>query len=180
MAKIKLTQNKILVDKAYGYDMQIGKNLNSDPTDKVQAFVDCFLEMANMASFECFGLPSKFILAHWGAESGWGSSKQAADNQNWGFVKGKKSLVCKGLDADGYSVFYGVKTFKDAYVHILKNVDNYKELIRYLKSTKTPDVLRCIALISGSGYNEGSAAAYQSLLLDCVASIDRRIDFNSR
>lgn len=180
MAKIPLSVSSVFVNASYGSDDFIGRNLNSDPTDKVQAFVDCFAACAQSVSAQCFGLPVKFILAQWGAESGWGATAAVQQNQNWGCLKAGSFAVAKGKGANGYTAFYGRKTFCDAYVYILKNVSTYQALMAYLRGTAQPSVEHCISLIAASDYSETSPQAYAKLLTDCVASIDKRTDFNTK
>ena len=180
MAKVPLSVSAILVSAAYGSDDFIGPNVNTDPSDKVQAFVDCFAGAAAAVSAKCFGLPAKFILAQWGAESGWGANTAVQQNQNWGCLKAGAFATAKGKGANGYTAFYGRKTFCDAYVHILKNVSTYQNLISYLRSTNQPSVERCIALIAASDYSETNPQTYAKLLTDCVASIDKRTNFSAK
>ena len=177
MGKIPLTTSTIFVNNIYGSDTEVGLNINKDASNKVQAFVDCFTPYATLASAELSGLPVKFILAQWGAESGWGSTRKVHANQNWGCIKGTSLPISKGRGGGGYSIFYGANTFKDAYVNIFKKVSNYKELMEYLTTTTSPTIEKSIDLISTSGYNAGPANLYRSLLIDCVASIDKRTDF---
>lgn len=40
-------------------DIYVGINPNTDPGDKVQAFVNCFQNAAQESSSLCYGLPAK-------------------------------------------------------------------------------------------------------------------------
>ncbi|MEG0911755.1 MAG: hypothetical protein RSF70_09270 [Ruthenibacterium sp.] len=177
MAKISIQEHRVHIGNTVQEDTAVGRNENSDVNDKVQAFVDCFGALAKTASAEVHGLPAAFILAQWGAESGWGANVRAAENQNWGMLKAGGAAHSKGRDARGFSIFYGKNTFKDAYVYILNHVSNYEALRRYLHDTQAPTVNACIALIANSGYCEGAPQAYSDLLTNCVATLRKRSDF---
>ena len=174
MPKILISVTPVMVSNDYGYDDKIGINVNSQPNDKVQAFVDCFKDTALQVKEACFGLPEKFILAQWGAESGWASAEKSYQNQNWGGIKGGSYANCKGKAANGYSIFYGRKTFADAYIRIINNVPNDKNLREYLMGTSQPSVSQCINLMAASGYNADGEQFYKKLLTDCVASLEKR------
>ncbi|MEG2842441.1 MAG: hypothetical protein RR900_03040 [Ruthenibacterium sp.] len=176
MAKISIQEHRVHIGGTALEDVAIGRNENSDVNDKVQAFVDCFGALAVTASAEMHGLPA-FILAQWGAESGWGANPLAVKNQNWGMLKAGGATPSKGRGANGFSVFYGRDTFQAAYVHILNHVSNYAALRAYLRDTPNPSLTACIAWMAESGYCEGSAQSYRDLLHDCVATLRKRSDF---
>ncbi|MEG0166233.1 MAG: glucosaminidase domain-containing protein [Ruthenibacterium sp.] len=177
MSKIPIAETRIFIDEIAGYDFVIGQNDNRDVNDKIQAFVDCFRTSAAAASAQMHGLPAAFILAQWGAESGWGANPLAVKNQNWGMLKAGGATPSKGRGANGFSVFYGRDTFQAAYVHILNHVSNYAALRAYLRDTPNPSLTACIAWMAESGYCEGSAQSYRDLLHDCVATLRKRSDF---
>lgn len=180
MAKLPIYTKTVFVSSSYGNDIEVGLNTNSDPSDKVQAFVDCFVDAAQKTSRGCAGLPVKFILAHWGAESGWGANRAVQSNQNWGCIRSVSLPITRGRGSNGYCIFYGKNTFRDGYVHIMNNVSNYKDMMSYLRSSSNPSVDACIELLAQSGYSETGSSAYSGLLRDCVGSINKRTDFNAK
>lgn len=151
-----------------GMEELVGKNQNTEPTAKVQAFVKSFSPAAEWVSRECYGLPKKFILAHWGAESGWGSTATSQRAQNWA------SICVPGTIEEKFRVYAGRKAFAEGYARLLAQGSAYAELRRYLVSTPQPETGRCIEIIARSGYSAAGSASYAKLLRDCVASIDKR------
>ena len=172
-----MTETQVSVS-GFGTDYQVGRNTNTATSDKVNAFVNCMLDRAQTVSARVYNLPVKFILAHWAAESGWGTSAASARAQNWaGLMYHGTDNYCKGEDAaSGMSMFYGKRTFANAYANRLLNVSNYSNLRAYLQSSAEPSVEICIYYISGSGYSESDADAYGDLIRSCVSSIERYTD----
>lgn len=153
---------------ANGAEELVGKNPNSEPTPKVQAFVMSFAPTAQWVSRQCYGLPQKFILAHWGAESGWGSTAASQRAQNWA------SICVPGGKTEQFRVYAGRREFAESYARLLKQGSAYAELRKYLASTELPQTDRCIEIIARSGYSASSSGSYEKLLRDCVASIEKR------
>ncbi|MEG0019969.1 MAG: hypothetical protein RR728_05425, partial [Oscillospiraceae bacterium] len=118
------------------------------------------------------------ILAQWGAESGWGSAPNSQLQQNWGGIKGGRQPGAKPeVSKSGSSIFYGINTFQNAYLYILKNVGNYTTLLNYLRFDGSPTLEMCVRLMADSGYCAGNKSAYEKLLKDCIATINRRTTF---
>lgn len=176
MAKLSISITSTFSPR--GEEQYIGLNKNTDPADKVQAFVDCFAPAAENVSRNCYGLHAQLILAQWGAESGWGSAPNSQFQQNWGGLKGGRQPGSKPeVSKSGSSMFYGINTFQNAYLYILKNVGNYSLLLNYLRFGNYPSVEGCIKLMASSGYCAGNKAVYEKLLTDCVATLNRRSNF---
>lgn len=153
---------------ANGAEELVGKNPNTEPTPKVQAFVMSFAPAAQWVSHQCYGLPQKFILAHWGAESGWGSTAASQRAQNWA------SICVPGGREEEFRKYAGRREFAESYARLLKQGNSYAELRRYLASTEVPETNRCIEIIARSGYSASGSSSYGKLLRDCVASIEKR------
>ena len=104
MSKIDIIKTSIKT--VNGTDNKIGINRNQNSTEKVQAYIECFLPYAIKASEQLNNLPVKLILAQWGLESGWGATSVSVDSQNWGGIKGgKQPSSTKKTLSNGNTIF---------------------------------------------------------------------------
>jgi hypothetical protein len=158
-------------------DTYVDLNPNTDPNDKVQAFVDAFKRVAEDASDECYGLPVEVILAMWGGESGWGTSKTQRNNQNWSnmkYVSSSNPPGNYGKGEGGWAAFIGRSTHANSFGRFFKENNRYSALINYLKSTNNPSSEKCIRYIADAGYGGSDHDQYYDEVMGYLETLRRR------
>jgi hypothetical protein len=163
-----------------GVDLKVGINPNTNSSDKVNAFVNCFLSGARTANTVCLGLPIKLILAQWGGESGWATGQNQYSNQDWAnmaYINSSNPPGNIGSGALGFAKFYGLITFSGGYGNFFqKNVNpRYSDLIDYLVwcqvNGSTPSEYTCAQLIANDGYGGSDHTGYYNDLVSWMNTV---------
>lgn len=162
-------------------DTKVGLNPNKDnPGNWVQAFVDCFEGAAETASSNCYNLPVKLILALWAGESAYGKNSTQQENQNWAnmiYTSTTNPPGNIGKGKNGWAKFCGRSTFAAGFAGFLKNNTPYKDLITYLKGTKSPDEEKCARYLADAGYGGDDHDKYYNDLIGYMAAICKHSDY---
>lgn len=167
-------------------DTFVGLNPNTDPNDKVQAFVNCFSSSANDASSLCLNLPPKLILAQWGGESGWATGNTQKTNQNWAnlsYTNKNNPPGNEGSGVGGWAKFCGRAKHAFGYANFFHKDVNpiYSELIDYLSWCQLkgiiPSEYTCARFIADAGYGGSDHDGYYNKLVSWMDTLCSRSDF---
>ena len=185
MAKVAIPTRTVKC-KDGSTDVYVELNSNSNADDKVQAFVDCFKGVAETARDICYGLPIKFILAQWGGESGWGSSRLQQSNQNWVnmmYASASNPVGNIGKGENGWAKFEGRGKFANGYAHFFINNSRYSDLIYYLKNCQnngaSPNINTCARHIADAGFGGANHDQYYNELLAYISTLENRSDIDT-
>lgn len=160
-------------------DIHVGLNTNTNPDDKVQAYVDAFRDVAQAASTMCYNLPLKLILAIWGCESGWATATMQYNNQNWAnmiYTSSSNPPSNIGKGQNGWAKFEGKCKFSIGFAGFFMVNPRYSALITYLNAAGTAaDIQVCLHHIANAGYG-GDPAKYIEDVNACITTLENRTD----
>lgn len=153
-------------------DTYVNKNTNSTVGyAHVQAFIAKFKSYASDASSRLNGLPSKFVLAIWAEESGWGRNDKQVNAQNWANITYTDSTHPEsntGYYTSGsnkFCTFKGVTGFTNGFVTFFtKRKDPnsdfskvYQQMLDYAKNTSNPDARTLATYLYNAHFNTSSS-----------------------
>ena len=165
-------------------DSYVGLNPNTDSDYKVQAFVDCFKDVAINASSICYNLPIKLVLAQWVGECGWATGSSQKANQNFSNMVyssptnpvGNIGKGMGGIESLSWAKFEGKSKHATGYGHFFINNSRYASLISYLQYCQLqhsiPDASVCANTIANAGFGGSDHKAYYENLIAWMKTID--------